>query len=248
MSGYSGSGYPIAPVSNGKAIGMPLTAPRVTDIVKTFGDIPAQALGYSGMKIGADAAAKLAAEGFDFSTADAATLYEAMKKTGINPPAVWGAKRDLGTIAHDTLEYFLRNGEWPFVQEDAAPYVEAGKAWIAKYLDGAEILGIEERLWNPAPFFCGTPDLIFRDVEGRFVIADWKTSKQISLDYLLQLAFYAVAAMTHGLCREWPILVCVLLLPNGKYKEQRSPLTSTHVWNAYRSWEAKEQAKREVAA
>lgn len=258
MSGYQGDGYPIAPVHNGQTVGLPLVAPRVSNIVAHLGDIPAQALGYSGMKVGADAIAKVIAEQGPIDLTDPAAIYEAMKATGINPPAVWNAKRDLGSMAHDTLEYFVKNNEMPFVQEDVKGYVDAGLAWLEANTVGAEILSVEDKLWSVSPFFGCTPDLIFRrpkplgDIvtaeKWQYVVADWKTGKSVGLKECMQLAFYAHAAMAHGLCPVWPKLIVVQLKPNGKYKELVSPLTSTHVWNAYRSWEAKEQAKREVAA
>lgn len=251
MSGYDGAGYEFAPVRNGKAIGMPLVAPRVTDITKVFSDIPPNALGYSGMSIAATATAKLAADGYDFSQADAEAIYAAMKSTGINPSTVWGAKRDLGTVAHDSIEYFLRHGEWPHVPSGAVGYVEAGKKWVADNLANAELLAIEEPLLSVDPLYCGTPDLIYRehskDALDRCVVADWKTAKQCSLDYLLQLAFYGHAAMAHGICKTWPRLVVVLLLPSGKYREYHSTLTSANVRSAYQAWETVKQAKECVA-
>ena len=132
-----------------------------------------------------------AADPSDTKTLDS-LMAEAKEHAGANSGAT------IGTALHSFTEQVDR-GEWPTIpapwDADVAAYVEAVAA------AGLTILPewIEKVVVIPSLKVAGTLDRIVRTADGRLVIADLKTGKDVSYamgEIAVQLALYAAAAYT----------------------------------------------------
>lgn len=103
---------------------------------------------------------------------------------------------DSGTLAHDAIEAYLKGGDPEKVLSDADDKIripaEQGFRNAVEWLEQTkiEVLDTEFPLVSEEYRFGGTPDAIGKDTHGRIVLLDWKTSKGVYLDMLIQLAAY----------------------------------------------------------
>lgn len=115
----------------------------------------------------------------------AAHLYEQAEKAA-----------DIGTLAHALIEAHI-NGEIakspaPVEQtmlDKAAQAFEQYCAWERQTRITMLYKFQEIQLVSPVYKFGGTPDAI-GEIDGKFVLLDWKTSNAVYPDYLVQLAAY----------------------------------------------------------
>ncbi len=101
-----------------------------------------------------------------------------------------------GNIAHDMIECDILKRDRPTFVCDAALLTKAENAF-AQFKEWQEQTRIEivatERVFVSERYqFGGTIDAIGRDMKGRIVLLDWKTSNAVYQDYLVQLAAYAL--------------------------------------------------------
>lgn len=99
---------------------------------------------------------------------------------------------NIGTVAHAMMEAHIRGREFNPAEFDAA-MVEAAKKPFAVFLEWAgdtklAITDPETRLVSEEYKYGGTLDGCA--IRGSRSVADWKTSKGVYSDYLLQLAAY----------------------------------------------------------
>ena len=96
-----------------------------------------------------------------------------------------------GTIAHDSIEYFLKTGKDPDIQNAKSLNAYcAFKEWysmLQKNGHTTEVLGMEEKL--TCPWFGGTYDLLL-NIDDKLCLIDFKTSNHISEKYYMQIAAY----------------------------------------------------------
>lgn len=105
---------------------------------------------------------------------------------------------ELGTIAHDMVESFVK-GRDPMVHVaglspvDTAQVLSAYEAF-REWFDNSklEIIEQEMQLVSEVYKFGGTPDAVAKDSKGRLCLLDWKTSNGVYQDYLYQLGFYRI--------------------------------------------------------
>ena len=118
---------------------------------------------------------------------------------------VVGKAAEAGTIAHDMIEQNLLYGK---LFDEFGPFPEsADKAsgdTKAKALNSfrqflkwnaqtkLKVIQTEKALVSERHKYGGTWDGIGRDVDGKLVLIDWKTSNAVYGDYLYQLAAYAI--------------------------------------------------------
>lgn len=108
----------------------------------------------------------------------------------------------IGTYTHALFEWHLngRDGPEPDPGQCMAPEhrtfenIERGRLGFANALEWLDLTGLtitswEQPLISEKHAYGGTPDGI-AERKGRLAIADWKTSKRVYADYLLQLAAY----------------------------------------------------------
>ena len=101
-----------------------------------------------------------------------------------------------GTIAHDMIECDILKHERPaFVcTPELLQKAENAFAQFKEWQEQTriEIVATECGYVSERYQFGGTIDAIGRDMKGRIVLLDWKTSNGVYQDYLIQLAAYAL--------------------------------------------------------
>jgi len=107
--------------------------------------------------------------------------YEIMKK-----------RREFGTRLHKLYQLILYNKKINSKNYDKETQdsLKLFKDFISEYDIKPELL--EQHLWSDKYNYAGTADFIGY-IDGKLMIGDWKTSKNIYPEYWLQLAAYAVA-------------------------------------------------------
>jgi hypothetical protein len=100
-----------------------------------------------------------------------------------------------GNIAHDMIESHILG--LPFTSTAPSEIVAKATNSFNQFLEWREQSRIEivatERAYVSERYqFGGTVDGIGRDMKGRIVLIDWKTSNAVYQDYLIQLAAYAL--------------------------------------------------------
>ena len=104
---------------------------------------------------------------------------------------------DIGTLAHRMVELYLSdiNTDMAFDELMPTPEVkEAGTLAFNNFLNwwkSQDFEIIQQEFPMTCPLYGGTPDAIAVNKDGKYVILDWKTSKGIYADYLVQCAAYA---------------------------------------------------------
>jgi hypothetical protein len=104
------------------------------------------------------------------------------------------AAADAGTLAHAMVEARIR-GEAFAVPIGASPetirLAELSYDAFQEWFEGSrlDLVETEMHLVSPTLRFGGTPDAVGR-LKGQLALLDWKTSKAIYSDYLIQLAAY----------------------------------------------------------
>ena len=107
---------------------------------------------------------------------------------------------EAGTLAHDMIEGNILSGYSPAdyalsLGGDAA-YPKAANAFL-QFLEWREqskieIIATERSYVSEKHQFGGTVDAIGKDMKGRIVLLDWKSSNAVYTDMLVQLAAYAL--------------------------------------------------------
>jgi hypothetical protein len=126
-------------------------------------------------------------------------LHWAFKQGQSGAPSLY-AERDkaaeAGTLAHDLIEAeILGKPMDPFtietdIQQKASNAFQQFLEWREQ--TKIEIVATEKSYVSEKHQFGGTVDAIGRDMKGRIVLLDWKTSNSIYTDMLIQLAAYAL--------------------------------------------------------
>jgi hypothetical protein len=104
------------------------------------------------------------------------------------------AAADAGTLAHAMVDAHIR-GELVAVPPDVLEPVKANALLsyhaFREWFDGSRIdlVETEMHLVSEDYRFGGTPDAVGR-LKGQLALLDWKTSKAVYADYLIQLAAY----------------------------------------------------------
>jgi len=101
-----------------------------------------------------------------------------------------------GTIAHDMIESFILGKPQPVVTAPADVLEKASNAFrqFCEWQEQTriEIVATERAYVSELHQFGGTVDAIGKDMKGRIVLLDWKTSNAVYQDMLIQLAAYAL--------------------------------------------------------
>jgi len=106
---------------------------------------------------------------------------------------------ELGTIAHDYVEAFLRTGN----EQDMAgqdPRVANCYDLFRRWWDqaGLSVIQTELMVYHAPLGYAGQLDFLAADQAGNPVLVDWKTSKHIYWNYDLQVVAYAKALHAMG--------------------------------------------------
>ena len=100
----------------------------------------------------------------------------------------------IGSLVHQTIEAEINGMPVPAIPEQfKAPVLSAINAWHEWFLGNSlTILATEVPLVSESYMFGGTLDTIVRDRRGNICIGDWKSSKAVYQDYLVQMAGYKI--------------------------------------------------------
>lgn len=93
-----------------------------------------------------------------------------------------------GINIHGALELGLTLDE---CNEESRPYVAQVHDYLAS--TGSEIVAQEFQCWHLGAGYAGTADVLFRTADGEYVLGDWKTSKGVYVDHVVQLHAYLAA-------------------------------------------------------
>jgi len=97
---------------------------------------------------------------------------------------------DVGTIVHDTIENYVKDGTIPELDEQATKMFNSFREW---YDGNYELVESEKRLYSEKHWYAGTVDLVLKDKSGRHYIADIKTSSGVYPEYYAQMGGYHIA-------------------------------------------------------
>lgn len=114
-------------------------------------------------------------------------LEELHKKGKNESNRVRDESAKIGTLVHNAIELFIKQGEEPIgLPEQAQNAYNAFKKWLKEY-DYKETFDIERPLYSRKHFYAGTPDWICR-LGNKIWILDFKTSKALREGIELQLS------------------------------------------------------------
>lgn len=106
---------------------------------------------------------------------------------------------EVGTIAHDYVEAFLRTGqEQDLSDQDArvANCYDLFRRWWDQA--GLSVIQTELIVYHAPLGYAGQLDFLAADAQGNPVLVDWKTSKSVYWNYNLQVVAYAKALREMG--------------------------------------------------
>ena len=107
---------------------------------------------------------------------------------------------NVGTIVHDSIEFFLSSKEFPTIPTDynIINCINAFKRWYDTITINTEIhiIGMEEKM--TCQWFGGTYDLL-ANIGGKICLIDFKTSKHIGPKYYMQLSAYRYMLSLKGI-------------------------------------------------
>jgi hypothetical protein len=103
---------------------------------------------------------------------------------------------EIGTDAHGRVERFLNGQDYSSLLTEAND-IEASDSAFQAFMEWWEankmtVLYQEIQIVSEIHKYGGTPDAIARDVQGRLVLLDWKTSSGVWPDHLVQLGAYRI--------------------------------------------------------
>lgn len=134
-------------------------------------------------------------QGLEFGALD-----EDAKKDPSNAPGGLYAKRDqaaaVGSVVHDMVEDFIhfedheRHNTYDPGSEEHELVTAGFESFMAWWnMSKPKIVATEMPFYSEAFRFGGTLDAV-AEINGEIVMLDWKTSKGVYADYLLQIAAY----------------------------------------------------------
>lgn len=109
---------------------------------------------------------------------------------------------DIGTEVHNDIEDFIKYGE-----VGMSPGFISFKDWWDKFNELNVVTNVKSELNLSCPYFAGTTDLFFK-ANGKNCLVDFKTSKNISYKYTMQLSAYTY--MIQEAIKE-PVDYCIIL-------------------------------------
>ncbi len=152
------------------------------------------------------------------SIIDKPELRSWLMKTGnIKSKAILKKQAGFGSTSHKLIEVLLNEGNIDMTNYDDKykETIETFLEWKSKHIISIEVT--EQTLWSEKYNYAGTCDCI-AIINGRRILCDWKTSKDIYPEYILQLGAYFVAFKElTGMELDGAL---ILQMRDGKYKEQ----------------------------
>lgn len=98
---------------------------------------------------------------------------------------------DLGTIVHNAIEEYIKTNQIPQLDKQAMTMFMNFKNWADEFVE--EFVESEKRLYSKKHWYAGTVDLVLKDKQGKYWIADIKTSSGVYPEYYAQMGGYHIA-------------------------------------------------------
>jgi len=137
----------------------------------------------------------------------------------------------VGTVVHGLIEDFLKGKKIPNQSDE-----KVVNCWNL-FLDWwnkqeYEVVELEKKVFSKKYNYAGTLDLVLKDKQGNLILADIKTSNQISFDYTLQLNAYKEAYEEETKTKISKGLIIRLPKKDGKIEVKELPLNK-QMFNAF---------------
>jgi len=137
----------------------------------------------------------------------------------------------VGTVVHGLIEDFLQGKKIPNQSDE-----KVVNCWNL-FLDWwnkqeYEVVELEKKIFSKKYNYAGTLDLVLKDKQGNLILADIKTSNQISFDYTLQLNAYKEAYEEETKTKISKGLIIRLPKKDGKIEVKELPLNK-QMFNAF---------------
>ena len=137
----------------------------------------------------------------------------------------------VGTVVHGLIEDFLQGKKIPNQSDE-----KVVNCWNL-FLDWwnkqeYEVVELEKKVFSKKYNYAGTLDLVLKDKQGNLILADIKTSNQISFDYTLQLNAYKEAYEEETKTKISKGLIIRLPKKDGKIEVKELPLNK-QMFNAF---------------
>ena len=137
----------------------------------------------------------------------------------------------VGTVVHGLIEDFLKGKKIPNQSDE-----KVVNCWNL-FLDWwnkqeYEVVELEKKIFSKKYNYAGTLDLVLKDKQGNLILADIKTSNQISFDYTLQLNAYKEAYEEETKTKISKGLIIRLPKKDGKIEVKELPLNK-QMFNAF---------------
>jgi hypothetical protein len=149
-------------------------------------------------------------EGYDGHANDATFRAKVAEVVTAASKADHASNRERGTNIHNAVDNYLTTNEYPDDDDEVAPAVEAVREWVG--VNDLTIIGSELLAYSPEWRLGGTIDFLGRYPDGRVLLADFKTSKRIYSEHIIQLAAYR--HMLEGMGQRVDV-IGVMLLPTS---------------------------------
>lgn len=233
---------------SGNPVGLPLQPPSVTTILSS---IPKFGLDWWGYRMGLDQGRK---HGPQHASLNEEAFYEEVKRMGreggsaaaLTPMNSLDDTSERGSLVHSIAENLLKHGPDSLpakadVPADEHGYVESLVKWYDAHVkDKLHTVHVEVPVVSVQYWFGGTLDAILYDkATNIYYIIDFKTSKKIYLNHLLQSTTYEHAAKEHGyIPKDCNSVACVVRLKKGGRiaEVKNSPCNIEHFVIAYKMW------------
>ena len=122
------------------------------------------------------------------------------------PAKIKNEAADLGTLAHEYFDAFIRGEQPKEVIQEIEPAIDAFNQWVEKS-DIHPVVG-DTKVFSLQYQYGGALDGLAIDDYGNFILLDWKTSSGIWTEYAFQVAAYCQAFReTYGITPQKAVIV-----------------------------------------
>ena len=137
----------------------------------------------------------------------------------------------VGTVVHGLIEDFLQGKNIP--NQSDPKVVNCWNLFLDWWKNQEyEVVELEKKVFSKKYNYAGTLDLVLKDKQGNLILADIKTSNQISFDYTLQLNAYKEAYEEETKTKISKGLIIRLPKKDGKIEVKELPLNK-QMFNAF---------------
>ena len=183
-----------------------------------------------------------------YTQAEITGLLQAAKKSRFSTSKT---ALDVGSTAHLWIERYVQARMRGVTYPPQLPNHTAVRSAVEAFLEWEatheiEYLHSERKIYSRQYNYCGTVDLVAK-VDGRFTVADFKTSKAIYSDYFLQGAAYCQAIEEEDGVQKDDMQIVVLRIPkDGGDFEVGARDNVSEIFDAFRAaldlhnWQSRE--------